>query len=175
MTPDSFSFGKFNSVDNWGIRVITYDVFLPPKRERKITIPRRSGMYKFSGDVWDERTIRIECTLEKKITRSELREIFFELSKNSALRLWEEPEKYYLAEIYSPGEILDYYDEQIREFELSFVCFPFAFGETTTTKLKVGNNKIVYSGTADSPCVIVLKNTGPYTARNVFLRSTYRR
>ena len=49
MTGDSFSFGRYNSVDDWGLMVIAYDYLLPPKRARKITIPGRSGSYDFGA------------------------------------------------------------------------------------------------------------------------------
>lgn len=175
MTPDSFSFGKYNSFDDWGIRVVTYDVLLPPKRERKVTIPRKSGRYNFGGNVWDERNIRIECTLERKISRSQLREICYELSKLSTLTLWEEPDKYYTGELYNPGEIIDYYDEQMRDFELVFVCEPFAKSDAKTVQIQSGNIPLEYSGTANTPCVIVLRNDGTSSIQNVNIKMTYRR
>lgn len=62
MTGDSFSFGRYNSVDDWGLMVIAYDYLLPPKRARKITIPGRSGSYDFGAKNWEERTLRMTCT-----------------------------------------------------------------------------------------------------------------
>ena len=35
----SFQFGNHNSLNDWGIVVNSYDVLLPPKRERKVMIP----------------------------------------------------------------------------------------------------------------------------------------
>ena len=93
MTGDSFSFGTYNSVDDWGIMVIGHDTFLPPKRSRKISIPGRSGAYDYGAKNWDERTVRLECVLMRQMKKEEFREIVYLLSKKGRLRLWNEPEK----------------------------------------------------------------------------------
>ena len=80
MTGDSFSFGRYNSVDDWGLMVIAYDYLLPPKRARKITIPGRSGSYDFGAKNWEERTLRMTCTLTRQVTKAEFREIIYALS-----------------------------------------------------------------------------------------------
>lgn len=175
MTGDSFSFGKYNSLDDWGIRVITYDVLLPPKRERKVQIPRRSGRYNYGENVWDERTIRITCTLERKISRAQVREIAYALSQESNLVLWEEPDKYYIGEIYDSAEILDYFDECMRDFELTFICRPFAYSAAKTVPIASGNAKPEYQGTADAPCTIILRNNTGSTIVNPTIKFTYRR
>lgn len=158
MTGDSFSFGRYNSLDDWGIRVIAYDYFLPPKRARKVTIPGRSGSYDFGAQSWDDRTLRIVCVLERPMTKSEFREIVYALSKKGRLRLWNEPGKYYIAELYDPAEVQDCYMETAREFELAFSCEPFAFGAIVTQPIASGENTVDYQGTAETPCTIVLKN-----------------
>lgn len=175
MTPDSFNFGKYNSLDDWGVRVITYDVLLPPKRERKVQIPRRSGRYNYGENVWDERTIRITCTLERKISRAQVREIAYALSQESNLVLWEEPDKYYIGEIYDSAEILDYFDECMRDFELTFICRPFAYSAAKTVPIASGNAKPEYQGTADAPCTIILRNNTGSTIVNPTIKFTYRR
>lgn len=155
---DSFSFGPYNSLTDWGIRVVKYDTLTPPKRSRKAQIPGRSGMYDFGADCWDERTVRIECVLERKISRAQLREIAGALSRKSRLRLWDEPDKFYIGELYDPAEITDFFDEALREFTLSFICEPFAYGRTVTQPIVFGENRVEYQGTADTPCVIALRN-----------------
>lgn len=175
MTPDSFNFGKYNSLDDWGVRVITYDVLLPPKRERKVQIPRRSGRYNYGDNVWDERTIRITCTLERKISRAQVREIAYALSQESNLVLWEEPDKYYIGEIYDPSEILDYFDECMRDFELTFICRPFAYSAAKTVPIASGNVTTEYQGTADAPCTIILRNNTGSSIVNPTIKFTYRR
>lgn len=171
---DSFTFGRHNSLTDWGIRVIKYDTLTPAKRPRKVAIPRRSGMYDFGADCWEERTVRIECVLERKISRSDLRTIAGALSKKSILRLWDEPDKYYIGEIYDPAEITDYFDEAMREFTLSFVCDPFAYGKTVSIPIASGVNAIQYQGTADAPCLIVLRNVSSTAVSNLTITAVKR-
>lgn len=172
---DSFSFGAFNSLADWSIRVVKYDVLTPPKRPRKVQIPMRSGMYDFGARCWEERTVRVECTLERKIPRSELREIAGALSRKSQLRFWDEPDKCYIGELYDPAEITDYYDEAIRDFTLSFICEPFALGRTVTMPIHSGENAVAYRGTAETPCVIVLRNLSDGGVQEVAITAIKRR
>lgn len=174
MTGDSFSFGTYNSLDDWGISVIAHDTFLPPKRERKISIPGRSGSYDYGAKNWEERTLRIECMLTRQITKAEFREIIYLLSKKNRLRLWNEPDKYYMAELYDSADVQDYYLESMREFELTFVCEPFAYGSILTVPLSSGRNRVSYGGTAETPTVIVLKNTSESEATNVTITAIKR-
>lgn len=174
MTDDSFSFGTYNSVDDWGIMMIAYDTFLPPKRERKLSIPGRSGSYDYGAKNWEERTLRIECMLIRNITKAEFREIIYALSKKGRLRLFNEPDKYYMAELYDAPEVQDYYMEEMRSFELSFTCEPFAYGAVITEPLADGRNIIEYEGTAETPTVIVLKNTGDEDLTNVTITAIKR-
>ncbi len=175
MTPDSFSFGKFNSLDDWGIKVITYDVLFPEKRERKTAIPRRSGMYNHGKNTWNERIIRIECTLERKISRAELREIAYELSRRAQLRLWEEPDKYYIGEIYSPPDVIDYANECMRDFELEFICEPFALAESRSEPIKDGKNAVKYSGTVEKGAIFEIRNPNNFSVSNISITTTVKR
>lgn len=175
MPGDSFSFGRYNSLTDWGVRAVKYDVLTPAKRPRKVQIPMRSGMYDFGAQCWEERTVRIECTLEQKISRHELREIAGALSRKSRLRLWDEPDKYYVGELYDPAEITDYYDEALRDFTLNFVCEPFAYGRTVTEAVRMGENRVEYRGTAEAPCLIVLRNRSERAAQTVTITAVKRR
>ena len=174
MPYDSFSFGGHNSLTDWGIRVVKYDTLTPPKRSRKISIPERSGMYDFGAKCWEERTVRIDCTLERQVARSQLREIAGALSRKGRLTLWDEPDKYYIGELYDPAEIVDYCGEAMRDFTLSFVCEPFAYGRTVTQPIASGANPVQYRGTADTPCVIVLHNPSGVDAQTVTITAIKR-
>lgn len=169
MTGDSFNFGTKNSVDDWGIQVIATDTFLPPKRERKQRIPGRHGAHDFGARNWDERILRVECRLLREMSKAEFREVVYWLSKKARLSLWNEPDKYYMAELYDAAEVLDYYCETMRDFELEFVCEPFAYGRTVTLPLHDGRNAIEYGGTADAPCVVVLRNASQSNITNIKL------
>lgn len=174
MTGDSFSFGKFNSMDDWGIKVVAYDYLLPPKRARKVTIPGRSGSYDFGANTWGERSLRMSCMLTRQMTKAEFREVIYALSKKARLRLWNEPDKYYIAELYDPAEVQDYYLEIAREFELVFVCEPFAYGASVVGPIQNGRNLVNYKGTAEAPCMIVLKNTSTTDVVNITITATKR-
>lgn len=51
---------------------------------------------------------------------------------------------------------------------------PFAFGKTITEPLKNGENVIDYQGTAEAPCVIVLRNTSETDISNVTITAIKR-
>lgn len=174
MTGDSFDFGRHNSVDDWGLMVIASDYLLPPKRARKITIPGRSGSYDFGAKNWDERTLRLTCQLTRQMTKAEFREVVYALSRKERLRLWNEPDKYYIAELYDPSEVQDYYQETGREFELNFIAEPFAYGATVTVPIQNGRNTVDYKGTAETPCVIVLRNMSSQNVVNITITATKR-
>lgn len=89
--------------------------------------------------------------------------------------MWNEPGKFYVAELYDPSEVQDFYLETAREFELAFTAEPFAYGPTVTTHITNGRNALAYKGTAETPCVIVLKNTSAADVMNVTITATKRR
>lgn len=175
MTPDSFSFDGRNSVDEWGVRVVHYDVLLPGKRSRKITIPRRNGQYDYGAESWEERTVRISCILERPASRSEVREIAWVLSHKGQLRLWNEPDKYYIAELYDPAELTDYFAECMREFELRFLCEPFAYADARTELLQAGDNALHYRGTMSAGCRITITNPNRFAVSNLTVVATAQR
>jgi len=175
MSGDSFRFGRYNSVDDWGIMVTATDVLLPPKRKRKITIPGRSGAYDFGARNWEERTIRISCMLTRQMSKAQFREVIYALSKKERLRLWNEPDKYYVAELYESPEVKDFYMEAAREFELAFTAEPFAYGPTITEPVASGRNVLDYHGTAETPCVIALKNVSGSDVANITITAVKRR
>ncbi|MEG2039081.1 MAG: hypothetical protein RRZ73_05070 [Oscillospiraceae bacterium] len=168
MTDDSFSFGKFNSVDDWGIKVIAHDFLMPPKRDRRIQIPFKSGSYSYSGvPLYDDRSLVIDCILERQISKTQLRQIAYELSQRKEIRLWNEPYIYYVGEIYSTAEVTDFAQESMREFTLEFVCEPFAYSDLKKLNVSSGDNKIKYNGTAETPTVIILKNNNSFDVSNI--------
>lgn len=175
ITKDSFQFGRYNSLDDWGIKCIAHDYLLPPKRAAKLTIPSRNGSYSFNNKLYNERELILTCVLIRQISKAELREIAYLLSEKKALRIWNEPNKYYMAEIYNPPDVVDYPKESMREFELSFVCEPFAYSETISKKMTRGLNKLAYKGTAETPTKIIIKNTGSAAIKNITITATKRR
>lgn len=51
---------------------------------------------------------------------------------------------------------------------------PFAFGRTVTLPIHSGENPIRYAGTAETPCVIVLRNLSDADAANITLTAVKR-
>lgn len=175
MVYDSFQFGSYNSVTDWGIRVVKYDTLMPPKRSRKRSIPLRHGQYDYGAQNYEERAVRISCVLEKQIARAELREIAYQLSRKAQLRLWDEPDKYYVGEIYDAAEIEDYFEETMREFTLTFICEPFAYADAKTVALADGENAAGYSGTVARGCVIEICNPNDFDVSNITIITQTRR
>jgi len=52
---------------------------------------------------------------------------------------------------------------------------PFAFGRTVSVPLHSGRNDIRYEGTAETPCVIVLRNVSASSAANITITAVKRR
>ena len=52
---------------------------------------------------------------------------------------------------------------------------PFAFGRTVSVPIHSGRNDIRYEGTAETPCVIVLRNVSAASAANVTITAVKRR
>lgn len=168
MTRDSFSFGAKNSYDDWGIKCIAYDVLFPTKRNTSFIIPQRDGSYEPTEErYYDDRTIRVDCTLTRKISKFDLRQIAYQLSLKSRLQFWNEPEVHYYAEIFDAAEVLDWPAESGRDFSLTFVAEPFAYSEYKRYPLIKGINKIPYAGTRRAPGVFTLENTGADDIRTV--------
>lgn len=170
----SFQFGGKNSLTDWGIVVVGHDIFLPQKRSRKITIPGRSGQYDYGSKLYEERSLVLDCYLERKISKAELREIAYALSEKKRLTLYNEPDKYYVAELYDPVEVTDLPLEVMREFSLTFLCEPFAYKETTEQAITNGVNKMDYQGTAAAPTRIVIENPNNYAVSNIIITATKR-
>lgn len=154
MEGDSFEFRGVNFLEKFNIKIVKVDYILPPKRERKIKIPRRHGMYDFGSECFEERIIRLECDLLNKLSRAEIREISALLSRKGKLFLWDEPDKFYIGEIYDGGEIFEFPKANIRTFTLEFICEPFAYREDKVVNI---NTKIDYQGTIEAPCMIILE------------------
>ena len=164
----SFEFVGKNSIDNFGIYVDDIDEFIPPKRSNKTMIPGKSGAYKHNTkNVYDERGARLKCYCFREYTRSEFREIAYWLNQKGKLILWDEPEKYYIGEIFNGDEITWENTFGARPFELLFVCEPFAYKDASTTVITNGFNEIAYAGTEESPTLIVLRNVSGRTISNV--------
>ena len=172
MVNDSFQFGKYNSLTDLGIRCVGYDFLFPPKRERKIVIPNRDGAYDFGARNYGERVLRVWCLWlrnKEEIPMHKIREISYALSDKNRISFYNEPDKYYVGELFAPSELQRYYQEKIVEFELEFICEPFAYGKEVVKPLILGENTLNYEGTANTPTIIRIKNNGETDLKNLVL------
>lgn len=160
LTKSSFTFGGVDMYERFGIQLASepQDVILPPLRSRKMTIPQRHGAYDFGAKYYDERGLQLNCVTIRTLAREDVREISYLISRKSEIRIWNEPNKYYIGRIYDSASL-----EQLRNtanrFSLVFVCEPFAYGLTKTEPFTNGRQYTPnYGGTAGTPTYIVIRN-----------------
>ena len=139
----------------------TSRIILPPRREGKVVIPGRSGYYDgVVGNVYDERAETIHCAFKcpsGKTVPEVCREIAYWLSGTGRLTYDKEPDKYYTARISGGPPMAQHL--KYGEFDLTWNYNPpFALGRTVTQPIASGENPVDYQGTAETPCIIVLRN-----------------
>lgn len=174
--PDmSFNFGPYNSLEDMGIICEAYDTLLPPKRSRKVEILGRSGLYDFGSDTYDERTLTLSCKLINQISKAELREVAYKLSGKNKLVLWDEPEKYYIAELFDPTEVQNIADRLWLEFDLTFTCEPFAYTDVKTMSVQAGSNQVIYPGTVKTPTRLTITNNNDFPITNITITAIRKR
>lgn len=170
----SFTFGGVDMREKYGVWCTAYDTFFPPLRSRKITVPGRSGAYDYGSNEYDERTLRLECDTRTGKTRAEMREIAYALSKKHEIRIWQEPDKYYIGKLYDPSELEDL-GQIVYKFTLTFVCEPFAYGETVQVDFQGPVWSASYEGTQETPTRLQITNTGSTTANGIQITITEKR
>ena len=161
----SFTFGGVDIREKYGLYVGSWqDVLKPALRARKLTIAGRDGAWDFGAHAYDERQITVR--LVGRLTYAQKRELAFALSEKHQLRYWEEPDLYYIGRVYNAAAIARL-PADAKQFTVTFICEPFAYGETTTLDL---SRDIQYAGTASTPTRIEIKNTGSTAITKVRLR-----
>lgn len=168
LTKSSFLFDGIDMYTRTGIMLVREpeDVLLPRKRPRTVTNPNRDGVYDFGAEYYENRGLKLTCTTVKTKNRIDVREISYILRNKSEIRIWNEPEKYYIGQIYDETAL-----NQIRnvsaEFVLVFDCEPFAYGPMRTKSFSGSMLNPAYAGTARTPTVITVTNTGTTEARQI--------
>lgn len=176
MLPDnSFTFGRANSLEDWGIKVIVYDSFSPDKRQRSKKIPFRHGRFDYGKKYYDERIVRLDCQLTKKLTKGEMREVIYWLSKRARLTLWDEQDKYYVGELLDSVDVDVFPNEVARNFVLPILCEPFAYSALNELPITEAQTEVDYQGTAETPTLIILRNRTTEPIRYVTLTLVSRR
>lgn len=174
MLGSTFTFNGKNSSE-FGIKVIKHDELFPAKIPRKMTIPGRHGKFDFGNNTYEERLIKIRCVLEKELSRAELREVAAWLSQKGNLTFWDEEDKYYIGAVYDSEYFETMPLERFREWNVVFVCEPFAVGRLVIQPLSSGLNPIDYKGTIDTPTKIFLLNTSESSVIGITITLVKRR
>ena len=168
----------FNGTDLWeayGILVEQVeDDLLPALRERKVVVPERSGAYDFGARYYDERLLTLSCGSTRQLTRGEVREVSYALSKKGRIVLWDEPDKYYLGRIHDATD-LERALRTLRKYTLQFLCEPFAYGETVQVDFPGPVWSASYEGTQETPTRLQITNTGSTTANGIQITITEKR
>lgn len=177
-TASSFLFGTTDMYQTFGIQItedgMPQELLIPGLRQRKVTIPLRSGSYDYGAKYYDDRPIPVICVTTRVISREESREMAYVLSKKVQIRFWTEPDKYYVGRVYTAPPL-----EQIRNvgfrFTLNFDLEPFAYRNTITMPFDGQQFTPNYQGTAPTPTYIVIENVGSGNARNIQITQTIKR
>ena len=159
MKRGEFTFGAISMMDTYGIilRQVN-DVIQPQLRERKVIVPERSGAYDFGARYYDERILELDCYIVKPVDRAFIREVSYTLSEKNQIRVWQEPDKYYIGRLYDPAS-LERVGTIQRHFTLPMVCEPFAYGEIVSEDF--GEQYIPeYAATHWTPTRIEITNIG---------------
>lgn len=166
----SFLFGTTDMFQKFGIQMtdsgFANDVLMPQLRERKVTIPLRNGSYDYGAKYYDERNVKLNCVTVRAGTRDDAREMAYVLSKKSQIRLWNEPDKYYVGRVYVAPD-LEILRKVGNKFSLAFKLEPFAYRYTVTENFTDRQYIPDYHGTAPTPTYIVIENVGSSNAVNI--------
>lgn len=171
---------SFRGVHSSKFGIYTQDssrIILPPRREGKVVIPGRSGYYDgVVGNVYDERAETIHCAFKcpsGKTVPEVCREVAYWLSGTGRLAYDKEPDKYYTARI-SGGPPMEQH-LKYGTFDLTWNYNPpFALGRTVTQPIATGENPVDYQGTAETPCIIVLRNVSETDVLNITITAIKR-
>lgn len=157
----SFKFGGVDMYETFGLRITDcdYDYLSPAPREQKMSIPLRSGAYRFGEPYHEERQILLSVRSEIAQGRDFWREVSFVLDKTANLYIYSEPDKYYTGRIYDPSPLKRIRNTAI-DFDLVFTCHPYAYGRAVTESFTNGYYYPNYQGTAKAPTLITIRNTG---------------
>lgn len=172
----SFKFGDIDMFDTYGIQILdssmAEDLLLPAIRPRKVTVPFRHGAYDYGAKYYDERTLTLNCVTLMQHSETEarafLREIAYVLSKKDKIRLWNEPDKYYVGQIENEISFTQHRDVA-NAFDIEFTCEPFAYGKTVTIPVVNNTCSVNYVGTVKTPSRIIITNTGGMTITDIVI------
>ena len=168
--PLSTSFDKNHSDDYALICHSDNRCMLPRKKPRQVKPALRDEAVDFGDNAYDARIITVKaalCCEDMLGMRKSLREIAYWLSHKGRLIFDDEPDVYYIGQLFTP--LLQNEFALSSEVEISFVCEPFAFGAAVTHNGTLDEGfaqsiQFEYEGTRQTPFKLIIKNTGDYIA-----------
>ena len=174
VTEHYFVFDDVKSTD-MDVILLNYDPILIPRSKRVyINIPGKDGSIPAGSDAKEDVFTDLYCAIigdNELDVMQKLRQIKPWLSKRGKLSFWDEPDKYYMAEL--DTSIHSVKRTTWDEFVLTVRCHPIAYGTEVTED--IDENPLYNNGSypaagilkitmeADSPNLkITLQNTGEY-------------
>lgn len=148
----------------------------PALRKNEFVIPGRHGTLDFGNNTYEPRFITMELFLVRKTMedlRKQARDIAQWFSKSGLLVFDDEPDKAYQAKVYNNIDI-----EEIAAYGKSMVtfeCQPFAesleYRQINVPSITDNAHEIEVnvSGTAETCCIITIKNNGTSNINNITL------
>lgn len=148
----------------------------PALRKNEFVIPGRHGTLDFGNNTYEPRFITMELFLVRKTMedlRKQARDIAQWFSKSGLLVFDDEPDKAYQAKVYNNIDI-----EEIAAYGKSMVtfeCQPFAesleYRQVNVPSIADNAHEIEVnvSGTAETCCIITIKNNGTSNINNITL------
>ncbi|MFA6809065.1 MAG: distal tail protein Dit [Eubacteriales bacterium] len=152
---------------------------IPAKRKNEFVIPGRHGTIDFGNHTYETRPISVEIGLIRNSSFGELRESARQIAKwlsgEGLLIFDDEPDKAYQASVYDYIGI-----EQIElmpagRLNVVFECQPFAesleYRQVNVPSItdNAYEIKVNVSGTAETCCIITIKNNGTSDINNITL------
>lgn len=167
----SFTFNGIPA-ESMGVHVLPYSrTFVPEQRAIRTIIQGRSGTYDFTDGSFGNGTITVPCQYWGSTAPSTIRQVAAWLNGTGQLIFDDEPDLYYQAQLWPGCELSRMFYED--SFDLSFVVFPFAFSAAQTLEfsLTASGGAAVFSvdGTAQTPCRLIITNTGTQTINNLMI------
>ena len=167
-----FTFCGTRSVD-FGLYFVSTDrQLLPVKRKNELMIAGRDGMYDQGGTTYDMRLLTVDCSFAADTIDDipgRARRISAWLSQRGELEFDDEPGVFYTAEVVDGVSLTR--AMRVGRFTLTFRCAPLAHSvERQADGILTANGDeitVAVSGTAETPCRIILTNIGETTIESL--------
>lgn len=174
---------KFRNVhsSSFGVCVKSTDRSLIPElRKNEFVIPGRHGSIDYGSSTYETRKISVKISAVNNTTweeyRANARELAQWLSGKGLLIFDDEPDRAYQASVYESVGIEQLECLPVGVLNVVFECQPFAesldYAEVNTPDITASPNEIslTVEGTAETGCIITIKNTGDTDVTGISIR-----